>query len=1219
MVERAPEKREVTGSTPVPTTRKSQFRALRVPVDPLRALGPCPLRAQKTGSMEVRSTANSRVGQPQTLTPRRRWVTYAWPFLCPMVRGHMERPGIQQRSPLVSAARRLRLWGAGGGGSTVTTENVAVLFTDIVGSTELSQRLSQDLADEVRRDHVSVLRQAIAEAGGREVKNLGDGLMVVFSSASAALACAVAMQQGVELANRGADHAVGLRVGISGGEVVTEEDDYFGDPVVEAARLCARCDAGQVLAAQIVPAMAGRRSKIECQEVGELELKGLPEPVPTVEVAWEPIDGGATIDVVPLPARLAVRPDVGVVGRSTEVASASAAYKRVANGGGREVVLISGEAGLGKTTLAAEVARAAFDLGATVLFGHCEEELATPYQQFVEALGHYVTHAPQAELEAHVAAHGSELSRLVPALASRVPDLPPTKATDSDTERFLLFGAVVSLLSAIGTDRPVVVVLDDLQWADKGSLQLLRHLASSDTLLRLLVLGTYRDSELAHAHALVDTLAALRRQSGMSRIDLVGLDDTGVMELMEAAAGHALDDSGVGLAHAIYRETDGNPFFVSEVLRNLVETGAIRQNAEGRWVPEATLDVTALPDSVREVIGARVLRLGKEAGRILSVAAVIGRDFDLDLLAASTNSDEDDVLDVLDAAAGVSLVQELADTPGRFNFAHALIQHTLYEDLGATRRARAHRAVAEALEELCGDRPGPRVRELARHWCNATRPIDLTKAISYAGQAGDAALAALSPDEALRYYCQALELCAQADAADATQVLDLTIGLGIAQQATGDPAFRTTLLDAARRAVELDDTERLAAAVLANSRGWASVVGEVDEEKVSLLELALDRLGPDRIERAQVLATICAELIYGGAIERRSALADEAMEIALASSDDVTIAQVELRLANGLQAPRWQGRLRELVADAVVRAERIGDPVLSARVGGYSLSLATWSGDVAEIDRIYRIQAALVERVHEPFMQWTLAMFTSVRAHIAGDADLAQASADDALLVGTAGNQPDAPLLHAVQIAAVNWMRGSMGELVPLLAEAAEATPGVPAISGFLAMACVEGDDLDRAGQLLDRFAANGYVLPQDNTWMDGMVEYAEAAIECRDATHAEHIGAQLSPFADQVAYNAVTCEGPVSHYLGGLAVVQGRFDEAESYFAQSQALCRRMDAKFYGARTDLAWGRILAERSAPGDGSKARTLLERAHSMAEAQGYLVVQRRAAAAMQTLS
>ena len=207
--------------------------------------------------------------------------------------------------------------------------------------------------------------------------------------------------------------------------------------------------------------------------------------------------------------------------RSTDAA------KRVAGGEGREVLLVSGEAGLGKTTLVAEAARAAFDDGACVLFGHCEEDLATPYQLFAEALGHYVTHAPEDQLLAHVEAHGSELSRLVPALASRIPDLPPSKATDADTERFLLFAAVVGLLATVSQHQPVVLVLDDLQWADKGSLLLLRHLAAADQAMRVLVLGTYRDSELSHAHPLLDTLAALRRQSGVSRIELAGLDDTG--------------------------------------------------------------------------------------------------------------------------------------------------------------------------------------------------------------------------------------------------------------------------------------------------------------------------------------------------------------------------------------------------------------------------------------------------------------------------------------------------------------------------------------------------------------------------------------------------------------------------------------------------------------------------------------------------------------------
>ena len=412
---------------------------------------------------------------------------------------------------------------------------------------------------------------------------------------------------------------------------------------------------------------------------------------------------------LPLPGRLAVRPAVGVIARGAEIQAIADAYKRVAGGAGREVLLVSGEAGLGKTTLVAEAARVAFDEGACVLFGHCEEDLATPYQFFAEALGHYVSHAPVDQLLSHVEAHGSELARLVPALQRRVQDLPASRATDTDAERYLLFSATVGLLAMVSRHQPVVLVLDDLQWADKGSLVLLRHLTAAEHGMRVLVLATYRDSELAHSDALRDTLGVMRRHSGVSGVALAGLDDSAVVSFLEAAAGHTLDDAGVGLAHAVYRETDGNPFFVSEVLRHLQETGAISQDATGRWVAEDSLEKMALPDSVREVIGGRVVRLGREAERVLSLAAVIGRDFDLDVLARTARAAEDEVLDILDAAATAALVRELSDTPGHYSFAHALIQHTLYQDLGPTRGARAHRQVAEALEDLYGSRPGARV------------------------------------------------------------------------------------------------------------------------------------------------------------------------------------------------------------------------------------------------------------------------------------------------------------------------------------------------------------------------------------------------------------------------------------------------------------------------------------------------------------------------------
>ena len=269
----------------------------------------------------------------------------------------------------------------------MTTENVAILFTDVVGSTELSQRLSADAADEVRRGHFSILRQAIAEADGTEVKNLGDGLMVVFGSASAALVCAVAMQQGVERDNRDREYSVSLRVGLSGGEVTREDNDYFGDPVVEAARLCASCDSGQVLATAILRGMAGRRNGHECRSLGTLALKGLPDPVEIVEVMWEPLSAADT--PVELPPVLARQDATRYVGRTEEFGLMDAAWNQAVRGV-CHLALVTGEAGIGKTRFTSEFVRRIHGEGAVALFGRCDEEGFIPYQPLAEAMSHYV-------------------------------------------------------------------------------------------------------------------------------------------------------------------------------------------------------------------------------------------------------------------------------------------------------------------------------------------------------------------------------------------------------------------------------------------------------------------------------------------------------------------------------------------------------------------------------------------------------------------------------------------------------------------------------------------------------------------------------------------------------------------------------------------------------------------------------------------------------------
>ncbi len=672
-------------------------------------------------------------------------------------------------------------------------ESATILFTDVVGSTELSQRLSAEAFDEVRRGHFSILRQAIAETGGTEVKNLGDGLMVVFGSASAAMACAVAMQQAVEQGNRRSAHDLGLRIGMSCGEVTTEDDDYFGDPVVEAARVCALCEGGQILVTDAVRAMARRRNPHSFTVLGDRELKGLPDPVVVCTVGWQP---STAFSGIPLPERLEVSTTgiSGFLGRQTELERLTEAVKD-ATGGGRRVVFLSGEPGIGKTSLCRQVAEYANELGVSVLYGRCDEDLGQSYQPFAEALSHLVIHADDKLLTSHVAEHGGELAGLVPAVRQRIPDTPEMRGADANTERFRLFNAVVGLLRVASEDTGLLLVLDDLHWADRASLQLMRHVAESAGLVRVMMLGTYRDSELFASHPLSDTLASLRR-ADVDRIHMVGLEDVEIVEMTERVAGHELEQTAVDLAHAVRRETDGNPFFAIEILRHLGETGLVHQDASGRWVPDADLHTMDLPQSVREVVGQRVDRLGEKVRRVLSQASIIGREFDIDLLAKVAEVDEDSLLDLVDQATEAGLVSEVEGVVDRFSFAHSLIQHTLYEDLGASRRARQHRKIAEALEQLCGEAREARAGELAHHFFAATKTADAMKALSYSKLAGEQALARLAPADALVWFTQALELYPQLPREPGLHC-DLLTGLGTAQRLVGDLGHRETLIMAA--------------------------------------------------------------------------------------------------------------------------------------------------------------------------------------------------------------------------------------------------------------------------------------------------------------------------------------------------------------------------------------------------------------------------------------
>jgi hypothetical protein len=527
--------------------------------------------------------------------------------------------------------------------------------------------------------------------------------------------------------------------------------------------------------------------------------------------------------------------------------------------------------------------------------------------------------------------------------------------------------------------------------------------------------------------------------------------------------------------------------------------------------------------------------------------------------------------------------------------------------------------VAEALEELCGDRPEARVGELARHWIAATQPIDLGKAITYSRQAGDAALSSLAPADALRYYAQALDLYAQTADPDPVLGIDLAIGLGTAQRQTGDPAFRDTLLDAAHRAADLGDTDRLVAAALANDRGFFSAFGVIDAEKVGILEAALDGLRASDAHRPLALANLCKELALGTPLERRRALADEAIALADASGDDITTVRVLNHVALPLLVPPLLGQSLERSARSLALAERVGDPALLFWAATMRRIAAACACDIEEVDRCFGIAESEAERLDQPTLNWLQTLSRALRALVAGDADVAEQWATEALQIGTESGEPDAASIFGPQLIGVNFERGTLGEFVTIIEQNAIENPGVPSFVAALALAQVEAGDTDAARHLLEEFAATDFELPMDFAWLTGMALYAEAAVECRDPRYAEPVFERLAPWSGRLVYDAATAAGPVDQFLGGLATVIGRYEEANAFFARSSVLCDRVRVKFYAARTDLSWGRMLAERQAPGDIAKARDLLTTAHTAAVTHGYATVERRAADALRMLA
>jgi DNA-binding SARP family transcriptional activator len=662
---------------------------------------------------------------------------------------------------------------------------------------------------------------------------------------------------------------------------------------------------------------------------------------------------------VPLPPLLSPRMRGAFVGRDDELRTLTAAWER-ARSGSRELAFLAGEPGIGKTRLASEFAVQA-QVDGTVLYAACPQETVLPYQALVEALRHYARTHSDAIDAAALGPGAAELARLIPELAASVGGDGVDAGADPETRRYMMFDAVAAFLAQASAAAPILLVLDDLHWADPPTLRLLQHVVGSQRGASLLVLGTYREGEVTAGHPLAAVLAELRRTTGFERVRLAGLDERELGALVTFYAG---SEAPPPLLQTLRDGTDGNPFFVEEVMRNLIEKGTLFIE-DGRWRSSLSVDELGVPTGVEEVLISRVGRLSDPASTALRHGSVLGREFGFDELRVMVDLDEEDLIAAMEEALAAQLVvEEPSKDTSRYSFTHALVREGLYRGMARPRRARMHARAAAAIASTRGDSGDAEVAALALHYRLAGDAGDLAKAIEYSLRAGQRAFELLAWDEAVAHWDGAVTLLDRTDGDLALRVR-LLVGLSDLMVVAGDAGGQISYLERALVLCERLEDPRTTAKV---------------HSKLGMSRALID--------------SIYAEFLDIGEAFRHFDAAREVLD-----QGPVSAARGHLAAGVGC-AYTYAFRIRDAIEtslEAMAIADQVGDELLwvaAAELNGWhNLAAGNLGAGFAVLDRAFAIAT---DHGH-PYLAWQAANMCGQYTWGLGDPDGAEAHFERAL------------------------------------------------------------------------------------------------------------------------------------------------------------------------------------------------------------------------------
>jgi class 3 adenylate cyclase/DNA-binding CsgD family transcriptional regulator len=1097
-----------------------------------------------------------------------------------------------------------------------TATAATFLFTDIEGSTQLLKRL-RDRYGAVLSQHQQLLRDAFAAHGGQEVDTQGDAFFVTFARARDAVLAAVAAQRALAAHEWPDGEELRVRIGVHTGEAALAENRYVGLSVHRAARICALGRGGQILVSQTTRHVLEDDEEpmpgIELRDFGEHRLKDLARPVRLSEVIFgeAPQRAQPEGDRDPLreqrpvlPGALALTSAFPFVGRSAEL-EALATHLPLGVDDGMRIALLSGEPGSGKTRLIRELAREAAARGVLVLYGTSDPVVNLPYKPFVEALEFLVRTLEPDLVRSVLGTGGGELTRLVPDLSARLGPFPAPVSADPETERHRLHSAVRDLLFEVGRRQPVLLVMDDVHWADGPTLHLLRHLSRAGE-IRMLQVASFRDREPEASLEFSDSLADLSRVEGATRLRLAGLEGADVEDFVRRSSGVARAAELREVALSLEELTEGNPFLLCELWRSLVESGAVEVGETGVRLARPVAELTS-PESVRDVVHYRLSRLAGSTMALLEVAAIVGAEFELAVLREAAGLEDDELYGGLDEAVRAGMIEEVPGAGLSHRFTHELVRRALADGLTSLRRADLHLAVARALEVVNAALPARVLPDLAHHFTLAAAVGGADKAVHYNVKAAEAASASLAFEDAAARLSIALELGVDDDEERGR----LELERGICHQRAGQtPEALAAFAAAADIGRTRGDTEVLARAAL----GYEDAANQpmvTDETAVALLRETLGRVPRgDSALRTRLLSALSRALVFVGAETEARDLRADATAMARRLGDPATLARILIQEEiRNVHVPREDAL--ERLTEARDLALELGDAdVLLEAMWRRTVTLVGL-GELHEARRACDDLRRVAAEARQPVKLNAAALFGSALALCDGRLDDAEALAEEAeewtrlMRLPTSGE-------YGVQLFGIRREQGRLEELRPIVELLPRSPEGASTWRPGLVALLVELGMEEEARAELERMRADEFRGVTTALGTAALVYASDACSALRDAESAALLYARLEPLAARTVMigQLVACYGAADRYLGMLAAVFAEWDTAEAHFEYALYLNRRTAAHVWTAHTAYQYARMLTFRGRTIDRPRAGELLTEAAELCERHGLVALRRK---------